>query len=599
MSFKNKLLKKPMHMFFASIAACRRPLAVSTPKNLTKSFAVAGISALLTSCALQPTPMPGDEQMALLKNDNAQARINVEPLVGELTLEEAMARGIKYNLDHRVRMMEQSVAIGQYEISQYDMLPKLTASAGYSWRNNYLVTNAVNSVTGQPSLADPYISSAKEFNTFGLALSWNILDFGVSYYNAKQNADRVLVAMERRRKAMHLIMQDVQSAFWRAASAQKLQKNIQQTITMAEKALKDSGKVEQENLSKPLDALRYQKNLLDNMRTLETIEAELSAAKVELATLINLPPGTALKIKEPRFDMAPGGIGNIQIETLEQLALLNNADLRESIYNARITVAETRKAIVRMLPGINFSYGPQYTDNSYYINKSWTELSANISGNLISMIFQGPKVINQGEAEKALAGERRMAVQMAVLGQVHLAKQQYENAKRLYSRSKTIAEVDGRIASVTAGAEKEGATSRADLVAARSSEIVSELRKYQTLAQLYASSGRLQATLGYEPELGDIQGAPLKEVEKQVSLSVKDWNNGTIVKRSMGELATVGLLESEKSARNSIAVATTDEQAAAEFTGKKSRRYTRHRRGQGKLAASLIGAQASPLTFSN
>ena len=560
-----------------------------------------GLSVAVAGCALSLNPMPGNEQMDLLKNDSIQARANVEPLVGELTLEDAMARGIKYNLDHRVRMMEQAVAIGQYDISKYDMLPKLTASAGYNWRNNYLVTNAVNSVTGQPSLSDPYISSAKEFNSFGLALSWNILDFGVSYYNAKQNADRVLVAMERRRKAMHLIMQDVQSAFWRAASAQKLQKNIQQTMDLAEKALRDSGKVEKENLSKPLDALRYQKNLLDNMRTLETIEAELSAAKVELATLINLQPGTQIRIKEPKFDMAPGGVGQIPVETLEQLALLNNADLRESVYNARITVAETRKAIVRMLPGINFSYGPQYTDNSYYINKSWTELTANISGNLLSMIIQGPKVVNQGEAEKELAYQRRMAVQMAVLGQVHLAKQQYENAQRLYNRSRTIAEVDTRISSVTAGAEKEGAMSRADLVAARASEIVSELRKYQTLAQLYASSGRLQATLGYEPDLGDIQTAPLKEVEKQVNLSVRDWNNGTIVKRSMGELATAGLLDSEKNSRSYIMTATADEQAETQLTTKarKSRHYSRTRRGQGKLAANMVGAPASPLTFAN
>ena len=33
-----------------------------------------------------------------------------------------------------------------------------------------------------------------------LGLSWNVLDFGVSYYQSKQNADRLLVAQERRRK---------------------------------------------------------------------------------------------------------------------------------------------------------------------------------------------------------------------------------------------------------------------------------------------------------------------------------------------------------------------------------------------------------------
>ena len=70
-----------------------------------------------------------------------------------------------------------------------------------------------------------------------------------SYYdfNARQQADRVLIAGEKRRKAMHQLMQDVRTAFWRAYAAQKLHDEVQATIKMAEEALEDSRSIENES----------------------------------------------------------------------------------------------------------------------------------------------------------------------------------------------------------------------------------------------------------------------------------------------------------------------------------------------------------------
>src|SRR5207245_2536615 len=137
----------------------------------------------------------------------------------------------------------------------YDLLPKLVASAGYTKRSEDLVSRAQDSVTGAPSLSNPFISSDREHTVYDLGLTWNLLDFGVSYYSAKQNADRVLIAVERRRKAMHVLIQDVRIAFWRAASAQKLSGEVKQAIVLAESALADARAAEAERLRSPLDSL--------------------------------------------------------------------------------------------------------------------------------------------------------------------------------------------------------------------------------------------------------------------------------------------------------------------------------------------------------
>ena len=47
-------------------------------------------------------------------------------------------------------------------------------------------------------------------------MSWNLLDFGVSYYRARQQADQVLIAEERKRKVVQNILADTRNAYWRA-----------------------------------------------------------------------------------------------------------------------------------------------------------------------------------------------------------------------------------------------------------------------------------------------------------------------------------------------------------------------------------------------
>ncbi len=377
------------------------------------------LAGLLSGCSTLPTPFSADEQKQIAASDRKAATADVEPLTGNLTLADAIARGIKYNLDHRTRMMEQALAVGQLDLGRYDMLPKLVASAGYSWRDKELITNSKDSVTGQPSLANPYISSDRSHTLTDLGLSWNVLDFGVSYFNSKQNADRVLIASERRRKAMHNLIQEVRTAYWRAASAEKIDAELRETIRIAESALVDSRKIEQERIRDPLEALRYQRTVLENLRILESIQQELAAARIELAALINLPPGTRYQLAEPTAAELKPAVLPMPVERMEDIAIARNADLREQFYNVRIAVAETKKSMLRLFPALSFNYSLRHDTNSYLINKSWNEAGAQISWNLFNLL-SAPVAMSYSESAEKLAEHRRMATQMAVLAQVHL-----------------------------------------------------------------------------------------------------------------------------------------------------------------------------------
>lgn len=493
----------------------------------TRALALPVLFALLAldGCAsLTPEPLSATEIAATAAADRQQAAKDVEPLAGPLGLDEAIARAIKYNLDRRTRLMEEALAVGQFDAGKYDMLPKLVASAGYHERNNDLISRSKDSVTGLPSLANPYISSDRSATTTDLSFTWSLLDFGQSYYASKQNADRVLIAVERRRKALHLLIQDVSTAFWRAASAQKLRGEVQATIVAAEQALGDARKVETERVRNPLDSLRYQRQVLENLRLLEAIDQELSTARIELAALANLPLAQDIAVVEPA-DGAGNGWLDMPAESLEEQAIANNADLRESYYNARIASLETRRALLKLFPGISFSYASKTSDDSYLVNQHWTEVGAQISLNLMGLL-SAPAQMRLADAGVALADQRRMATQMAVLAQVHVARLQCRNALRQFERADAIWKVDTGIAGHVANREQAQTQTKLDRVANQTTAILSQLRRYQALAQVHTAQGRLQATLGLEPAIDGSGDMPLARLTETVGNALRQWNAG-------------------------------------------------------------------------
>jgi len=470
---------------------------------------------VLGGCAINPHPVSKKQLATVVQRDRDTAQAGMPALTAPLSLDEAIARALKYNLDHRTRMMEQALAIGQLDASRFDMLPRLLADAGYHYRDEEDIRRATDSVTGAPSLANPYISSERRHVTSDVTFSWSVLDFGASYYAAKQQADRVLIASERRRKSMHNLIQNVRSAYWRAIAAEKLQTDVKATIKEAEAALANSQRVESERVKAPVEALRYQRALLENLRLLENVDRALASARIELAGFIGLSPGTQYTLVEPTGDQSKLAPLDIPVEKLEETALSNNPDLREQFYNARIAANETRRALLKLLPGLSFDYGYNQDSDNYLVNHSWHEASVRASFNLFNLL-SAPAQMRAAKADKRLAEGRRMALQMAVLTQVHLARQQYGDALHQYERADEIAQVDTRLLELTRSREASQMDSQLDRVSTTVSAILSQLRRYEAMAKAQEAAGRVQATLGLEPNIGSVDDTALPELTHTV-----------------------------------------------------------------------------------
>ncbi len=499
---------------------------VSQTQRLFKPLAIVAAVTVLSACSsIQPKPLTAEELAPANQADTQAMRKDVEPITGPLTLDEAMARALKYNLDRRAKMLEEALALNQLDVSQFDMLPNLVAQAGYTNRSEERATysSLYNDPVVGPKSNTASLSEDRNKNTLELGFTWNLLDFGLGYYSTNQQANRVMIAAEKRRKAMHLLMQDVRSAYWRAASGQKLRAEVASAVALAEEALSDAGKAEAERLRNPLDSLRYQRQLLENLRLLEAIDQELSSAQVELASLINAPIGQAFQIAETDVKNVDAGVLKVSVQAMEEAALAQNPDLREQHYNARIARDETRRALVRMFPNVSFSYGLKYDSDSYMVHNNWNEAGLQISYNLFN-VLSGPIQYKLAEAGVALADQRRMAMQLAVITQVHLARLQLLNARSQFDRADAIYATDLKISEHVRNRATAQAQSKLDSVSNATAAILSLLRRYQALAQVQAAENRLLANMGLEPKIGSTSELSLAQLTTQLKSNGKPWD---------------------------------------------------------------------------
>jgi outer membrane protein, multidrug efflux system len=470
-------------------------------RSVLRLVASLGITLLaLGGCTLAPHPLTDAERLAEADGDRAEMYGKQEALRHPLTLHEAFARALKYNLDGRVKLVEEALAVDDLDLSRYDLLPKAYINVAGTSRNNVNAASAQSIQSGSQSLVPSTSSDQNDFAA-DLLVSWNILDFGVSYFAARQQSDRVLIGHEERRKVIQTLLQDVRRAFWRAASAQRLSRQITESIRAAEGALPNARKVETEGLKSPVDSLRYQKALLDLIRTLEGAQALLAVSKIELAQLINMPPDQPYTLAVPN-DLRLDSV-HVPLGRMEETALLLNPDIRELSYQKRISVDDTHKALLKLLPGITFSYDPNYDSNSFLVNHYWATSAVRLGGYL-SNLLTFPVTYRRAENAEHLADLRREAMSMAVLAKVHIAFQQYLDASAAFRRAQQVAEVDQRLSEQIHNRNATDVGGELEQISAAVSAEISQLQRYQAYAETQAALGRLYAAMGIDPLPEDV-----------------------------------------------------------------------------------------------
>jgi outer membrane protein TolC len=489
-----------------------------------KLFSVSLLALAISGCAVtsQPIERSASEQRA--QSDLHSMFKDQEPLSGPLTLHEAMARAVKYNLEGRLKVMEEALAQRQVDLATFDMLPRMALSAGYAGRDNISASSSESVQTGTQSL-EPSTSQDRNRQVADLTMVWNVLDFGVSYISAKQQGDQRLIVQERRRKVVHTIIQDVRSAYWRAVAADRLLTQIDSLMARVDQARSNSQRLSEQRIGDPIQALSYQRALIEATRQLEEQRRALSLAKTELATLINLPMGSDLTLAASSDYPVPEL--KVDLDRLSQEALANRPELREQDYQARISTAETRKAMLRLLPGLEFSAGGHYDSNSFLVNQSWADYGVKVTWNLFN-VLSAPASIDVAKAGQEVATARRQAMSMAVLAQLYVANANFNEAQRQFHTSQQLAKLDSQIAEQMRNRYKAQGIGELELIQGELNALQADLRRDLAYAELRNSYGQLFASVGLDPLPKELPSTQLSDIAQALSDSESRWQAGDI-----------------------------------------------------------------------
>lgn len=479
----------------------------------------------LVGCAVTPTSLTNEEHTDAVRKDLISMFENQEPLTSPLTLYEAMARAIKYNLDHKLKLMEQALSQGQLESARYDLLPDLTLAAGYHNRNNFSGASSQSLLTGIQSL-EPSTSQEKNWRTRDATFVWNILDFGVSYAQARQQADQVLISKERRRKVVQNIIQDIRYAYWRAASAQRLLGEMDKVLERSNSALKRAAQLESLRLKAPLQSLNYQKALLGIIRQMWAQREELASAKTELSALINLKPGTNFTLEIPEESSFIAEPLRLSINAIEEAALNSRPEIREEHYQTRISVQEVKKAMLKMLPGLEINAGPNYDSTRFLHNNTWTEAGLSISWNIFNL-FTGPASKRAAEAKLEVDKARRMSLNMAVLTQVHLSFQRYNIAFKNYETARKLMKVEQRIQKHTEAKKQANTGNELEVIRSMSSALSAKMQHDLGYADLQNARGRIYNSIGLDPLPEEISSHAISTLAESIKQRLENMDNGT------------------------------------------------------------------------
>jgi len=487
-------------------------------------LSVSLLALAVSGCAVTTQPIDRSVSEQRARADLKAMFKDQEPLSGPLTLHDAMARAVKYNLESRLKVMEEALSRRQLDLATFDMLPRMALEAGYVGRNNVSASSSQSVQTGTQSL-EPSTSQDRDRNVADLTMVWNVLDFGVSYVSAKQQADQRLIVQERRRKVVQTIIQDVRSAYWRAIAAQRLLGQIDSLMARVDSARKDSQQMSQQRIGDPVQALGYQRALIEASRQLEEQRRALSLAKTELATLINLPLGTELTLAVPEGYDVPEL--KADFGSLEEQALASRPELREQDYQARISAAETKKAMLRMLPGLEFSAGGHYDSNSFLVNDRWADYGVKVTWNLFN-VLSAPAAIDVAKAGEDVAAARRQAMSMAVLAQLYVANANYSEARRQFLTTQELANLDTQIVGQLRNRQQAQGIGELELIQGELNALQADLRRDLAYAELRNSYGQIFASAGIDPLPSGMPDTQLKTLANGLAERERQLDGGQL-----------------------------------------------------------------------
>jgi hypothetical protein len=542
-------------------------------KYLMISILTAGFLSLsfsYTGCAQNKTHVVNEKELQSIREKNLQndvkslndrefvddgdSKDHIEPIFDRpLTLEDAIDYAVIFNLDAAVAELERDIQEEAAVGAKLKMLPSLTMGGELGYRDKYDASFS-SPLFGEEGFQAFNYSRDKATRKFDLELSWNLLDFGISYYQQRQAFNKFRITEQNRRRVIQNLKLDVTKTFWRmqvSRAAMQLADRLIERLKNREKVLLNQ--IESRLVSE-IDVLETTSALSEMKLKMSEFEREFQEHKQKLTTLMGFT-------KQLDFEMAPVDFSfpiekmDINLKELEIEALGQRPELYEQDLKELITVDEARIAMTKMAPDASIFYRLNYDFDSHLYYENWQNVGFKLSFDLLSIPY---KQSRQREVIKTteMIKKSRLSIATAILTQLNIAVVDHEYMIQKHGQAKDIEFTQEKLMEGRRRHAKLGNGKIEDVLKSEGRHLFSQVRSLSTYADIMIGKQRIFNTIGRE-EIGRIHYlkeediAPSSNAEKyNVTIAEKHSHQSQKEKRS--EKKQTAVLESQVKKKDDV-----------------------------------------------
>ncbi len=322
-----------------------------------------------------------------------------KPFSGKLSLREAAARGLEYNLGTVGLTQAMRQARGQARVARSSLLPNLSGALRESVQQTNLVALGLRFNIPVPGVSIPTIVGP--FNYFDLRATLTQTVADLTALNNYRSAQELVKANEAAmRDARDLVVLAVGGVYLQVIAAQARVHSAQAQIDTAQALFKQTQDRRSVGLSPQIDVNRSQVQLQTERQRLMSLQNDLAKQKINLARIVGLPPVDNYEITD---DIPYSPPPDLTLEQGLKQAFEDRADLRSA--EAQVRAAERARGAARSarLPSLAFSadYG------AIGINPSESHGTFTVVGTLRIPIWEGGRTEGEIQEADAAVGQRR------------------------------------------------------------------------------------------------------------------------------------------------------------------------------------------------
>ena len=472
----------PPHVLFFH-AWSSHPMNVISGRRL----ASAALYLMLTGCSAISPPL-SEANVADFSAHLSNELVSIpEPLVGALTVDDAVMRAVRYNHAIRAKELEAALAEARVRAQAGSMLPSMVAESDYYRRDRPHMSHS--------SLTSAF-STSTDLRTISrdIAISWNILDFGLSFVRARQGLDKALQQHEEANRVRARIVEETRAIFWRAVALERLGPALSRLDREVNAALMEAGAASRDTQIDPMASINYQRDILNSRRELNLLQTSLAGAVDQLKQSIGLP-----QLENMRLDERP--TAQVVLPSTSPaddvvLALRQRPEIRQQMYDMRITDEEVNATILQLLPGFTFTRTFSSDTNSFLLHANWISWGTKIAGNLMNLA-RLPADLDAIDAQQRVHRQNALATAATIAMQVCVARARMVVHVRAHRDAMQFVEVQHRLLSQVWTSAKLGRVGRQVIVREKLSLLLAEVRAIVAFADLHAAVAAYATAMGH------------------------------------------------------------------------------------------------------